>query len=61
MPKAPHNLAKSRFQLNMRRIGLTAWALFVAWGATVGTLYLADAIFARAQSGQTGSVVAGKL
>ena len=45
MPNAPHNLAKRRFQMNMRRIGLTAWALFMVWGAKVGTLYLADAIF----------------
>ena len=36
---------KRRFQFNMRRIGLTALALFVVGGATVGTLYLADAIF----------------
>jgi adenylate cyclase len=44
-PKALRNLAKRRFQLNMRRIGLTALALFVVGGATVGTLYLAHAIF----------------
>ena len=44
-PKPPCNLAKRRFQLNMRRIGLTAWALVVGVGGTVGTLYLADAIF----------------
>ena len=44
-PKPPCNLAKRRFQLNMRRIGLIAWALFVGVGGTVGTLYLADAIF----------------
>jgi hypothetical protein len=36
---------KHRFQLNMRRIGLTACALFVGVGGTIGTLYLADAIF----------------
>jgi uncharacterized membrane protein len=34
-----------RLQLNMRRIGLIAWALYVGVGGTVGTLYLADAIF----------------
>ena len=45
MPKALRNLAKRPFRLNMRRIGLTAWALFVVGGATSGTLYLADAIF----------------
>lgn len=44
-PKPPCNLAKRRFQLNMKRIGLAAWALFVVGGATIGTLYLADAIF----------------
>ena len=43
--KPPCNLAKRRFQPNIQRIGLTALALFVVWGATVGTLYLADAIF----------------
>ena len=43
--KPPCNLAKRRFQPNIQRIGLAAWALFVVWGATVGTLYLADAIF----------------
>ena len=41
----PSNLARRRFQLNMRRIGLIAWALCVGVGGTVGTLYLADAIF----------------
>ena len=41
----PSNLARRRFQLNMRRIGLIAWALCVGVGGTVGTLFLADAIF----------------
>jgi hypothetical protein len=44
-PKPPCNFAKRRSQLNIRRIGLAAWALFVGVGATVGTLYLADATF----------------
>ena len=44
-PHTPSNLAKRRFQLNLRRIGLAAWALCVGVGGTVGTLYLADAIF----------------
>ena len=44
-PEPPCNLAKRRFQLNIRRIGLAAWALVVGVGGTVGTLYLADAIF----------------
>ena len=44
-PKPSCNLAKRRFQLNIRRIGLAAWAVFVVWGTTVATLYLADAIF----------------
>ena len=44
-PKPTLSLAKRRFQLNMRRISLTACALVVGVGGTVGTLYLADAIF----------------
>jgi hypothetical protein len=36
---------KRRFQLNMRRLGLFAWALVAGVGGTVGTLYLADEIF----------------
>ena len=42
-PKPPCKLAKRRFQLNLRRMGLTAGALVVGVGG-VGTLYL-DAIF----------------
>ena len=45
MPKALRNPATRRFQLNMRRIGLAAWALFVGVGGTIGTLFLANAIF----------------
>ena len=44
-PKPHCNLAKRRFQLNMRRIALIAWAMCVGVGGTVGTVYLADAIF----------------
>jgi hypothetical protein len=36
---------KRRLQLNLRRMGLMACALFVGVGGTVATLYLADAIF----------------
>ena len=36
---------RRRLQLNLRRMGLMAWALVVGVGGTVGTLYLADAIF----------------
>jgi hypothetical protein len=44
-PKAPLQPRQAALPIEQRRIGLTAWALFVVWGATVGTLYLADAMF----------------
>jgi hypothetical protein len=44
-PKPPCNPAKRRFQLNLRRMGLMAWALVVGVGGTIGTLFLANAIF----------------
>ena len=44
-PRQQPSRMKRRFQLNMRRIGLATWALVVGVGGTVGTLYLADAIF----------------
>ena len=44
-PRQQPSRMKRRFQLKMRRMGLIAWALVVGVGGTVGTLYLADAIF----------------
>ena len=44
-PRQQRSRTQCRFQLNLRRIGLIAWALLAGIGGTVATLYHADAIF----------------